>query len=211
MNNGGKTRPQAGSIARTNLRLPLALATLGLLSGCATTPPPLNFTPPNIAMSAVKHNAALISTTVTAASGAEARGRIISGTEGVVAQLWKTSLEDSLIRMAMFRDDAPMRLALVVKILQMDVPTMGLTMVTQATARYELIDRNTGAVVYTTDVHTEGRSPVGDDFMGANRVRISLANAAQTNIADFLRQLETADLTKPMFPAQKQVAAGAAK
>ena len=64
------------------------------------------------------------------------------------------------------------------------------------------------AIVYSTDVKTDGRSPVGDDFMGANRVRISAASSVQTNIADFLRQLEAADLTKPMFPAQTQASPG---
>jgi len=186
------------------MRAGVAIAALMLLGGCAAAPP-INFSPPNIGLSAVKHNAALVSTTVTIAGRSEAQGKIIAGGEAVIPTMWKTALEDALVRMAIFRDDAPVRLALVVKILQFEAPTMGLTMVTHTAARYELIDRNSGAIVYTTDVRTDGRSPVGDDFMGANRARISISTSVQNNIADFLKQLETADLTKPMFPAQKQV------
>ena len=187
-----------------------ALAALTMLAGCASVPA-FNVSPANIGLSAVKHNAALVSTTVTVAGKGEATGRIYPGTETGIVPLWKTALEDSLVRMAMFRDDAPMRLSLVVKILRFEIPGAGITMITHTAARYELIDRNTGAVVYATEINTDGRSPAGDNFMASIRARISAANSIQNNIADFLKQLESADLTKPMFPAQKQSQAGAAK
>ena len=199
-----RVRSQCGA---QKCRAAFGMAALILLGGCASAPP-LNFTPANVGLSATKHNAALISTTVTVAGAQEAKGKILAGTEGGIALLWKTALEDTIVRMAMFRDDAPTHLALVVKILQFDAPTMGLTMVTHATARYELIDRNSGAIVFSSDVQTDGRSEVGDDLMGANRVRLSVARSVQDNIADFLRQLASADLTTPVFPAQKQNAGG---
>lgn len=193
-----------------DMRTIIALTALTLLTGCASAPS-LNFSPANIGMSRVKQNAALMATTVTVANKSEALGKIaITGGEAGVAMLWKTSLDDSITRMAIFRDDAPLHLSLAVKILKLDMPAMGMVMVTQTVARYELIDRNTGAIVFTTDVTTEGRSPVSDNFQGAIRARISAANSVQNNIAEFLRQLESADLSKPMFPGGTQVQSGGA-
>ena len=194
------------------MRFVPALLALTLLSGCASVPP-LNFSPANIGMSRAKQNAALVATTVTIAGKSEAHGKIaLAGAEGNVAELWRTALDDAITRMALFRDDAPTRLSLVVKILKLDAPTVGLTMVTRTEARYELIDRNTGAVVYTTDVATDGRSPVGENFYGMIRARISAANSVQNNIAVFLQQLESVDLGKPMFPGGQQLpAAGPAR
>ena len=186
------------------MRTILVAAALSLLTGCATIPP-LNFSPPNIATSQVRRNAALVATTVTLAGKSEAHGKIdVAGSENGIAALWKTALDDSLTRMAMFRDDAPTRLSLVVKVLRLDAPDLGLVMVTHTEARYELIDRNTGAIAYATDIATDGRSPVGDNFYGMIRRRISAANSVQNNIATFLRQLETADLSTSMPPASQQ-------
>lgn len=173
------------------------------LAAC-NAPPPLNFTPNNVGLSQTKHNASLVKTTVTIASKEEAKGKIdAAGAEAGVAMLWQTALEDAMVRMALFKDDAPIRLSLVVKILELDMAGAGFTMKSSSIARYELIDRNSGDIVFTTDIETDGRSPAGEDFMGANRARHSINRAVQNNIAVFLQQLETADLTKPLFPANQ--------
>lgn len=53
----------------------LAILSAFLLSGCASAPP-LDFSPVNVGMSRVKHDAALVSTSVTAASKADRKGPI---------------------------------------------------------------------------------------------------------------------------------------
>jgi hypothetical protein len=170
----------------------VAAAALGLvLSGCSL--PPLNFTPTNVPQNAKRHNAALISTTVTTASPEEASGKLnTGGVEADVASLWKSNLEDSLLRMAVFQDNSPNRLALVVKILELDLRSLGFT--TRTTARYELIDRNTGKPVYSTEVVTnEGAS----DYVGDIRVRKSASRSVQANIEEFLRRISEADIAVP--------------
>ncbi len=78
---------------------------------------------------------------------------------------------------------------------------------TYTTARYELIDRNTGSIVFTADVDSDGRVGGDDNFFGAIRARDSASASVQNNIAAFLQQLETADLSRPMFPAPAQASA----
>lgn len=181
------------------------LASSLLVTGCASVPP-LEFTPTNIGLSRVKHDAALVSTSVTAASKTDRKGPIdIAGAENDVTTMWKTALDDTILRMAIFRDDSAKKLSLAVKILKVDMPGAGFAMTTHTMARYELIDRNTGDIVFSTQVETDGKVPMSDNFMGAIRARNSLSLSVQNNIGAFLQQLETADLRKAMFPAQQQV------
>ncbi len=185
-------------------RIYTVIASALLLSGC-TSVPPLDFSPTNVGMSSVKHDAALISTSVTAASKADRKGPIdIAGAENDITSMWKTALDDTILRMAIFRDDSANKMSLAVKILKADLPGAGFAMTTRTIARYELINRNTGDIVFSTEIETDGRVPMNDNFMGAIRARNSLSLSVQNNISTFLQQLEAADLTKPMFPAQQQ-------
>lgn len=173
-----------------NVAVIAALAVGVMLSGCSV--PPLNFTPASVTASAKRHNAALVSTNVTIASKSEAIGKVdTAGAEADVAVLWKSTLDDALVRMAIFRDDSPNKLSLIVKILELDLKNLGFDAAT--TARYELVDRNTGATVFSKDIRTDGRA---SDYVGVNRVRKSANRSIQANIEEFLRQIEAADLTK---------------
>ena len=115
---------------------------LGLaLSGCSV--PALNFTPASLPETVQRQDAALVSTNVTVASKEEATGKLnTAGAEADVAALWKSTLEDALIRMAVFKDDSPRKLSLIVKILELDLRSLGFN--ARTTARYQLVDRNTG-------------------------------------------------------------------
>lgn len=169
----------------------LGLAVLGLMvSGCSATA--LNFAPANVPTAVKRVNAALVSTNVTFASKAEATGKLnTAGAEADVASLWKSTLDDALIRMAMFRDDSPNKLSLTVKVLELDLRGLGFG--ARTTARYQLIDRNTGAIVFTTDIKTDGHA---SDYVGVNRARKSANRSVEANIEEFLKQIATADLSK---------------
>lgn len=159
-----------------------------LLSGCSL--PALNFTPAAVPQTVIRHDAALISTTVTVASPQEATGKLnTAGVEADVASLWKSNLEDVLLRMALFQDNSPTKVSLVVKILELDLRSLGFK--TRTTARYELIDRNTGKTLYTTDVQTEEGA---SDYVGDIRVRKSASRSVQANIEEFLRRIATAEI-----------------
>ena len=180
--------------------VPLTLVLL-FSFGCASLPP-VNFSVPNIGVSSTKLDAELKSLTVSVARPDEATGEIDPGI-GVHTGLWKTSLEEAFNRMAIFKDDSPRKVSLAVKILKLGVPRFGAGMTTHASARYEIIDRSDGSIIFTTDISTTGDVPF--DYAFAARVRLleSINRSVQNNIIQFLQVLETVDMDKPMFPSNK--------
>ena len=176
-----------------------AFAVLGL-AGCATNPP-LNFTVPNVGVTTNKLDAEMKSITVTLARPDEKTGDIPAQAEGQVPGMWQTALVEAINRMAIFRDDSPRKVSLAVKVLKLDVPSFGASMTTKTQARYELIDRATGAIIFTQDVSADGTVPAGYAFAGVIRARESINRAVQNNISTFLQSLESVDVNKPMFPA----------
>lgn len=176
-----------------------AIAAVLLFSGCASNPP-LNFSVPDVGVSSKKIDGELKSLTVTLARPDEAKGKIPAAAQHEVPQMWQTALTEAVNRMAIFRDDSSNKLSLSVKILAIDMPLFGASMTTKTIARYELIDRATGGIVYTQDVAAEGVVPFDYAFAGVIRLRESINRSAQNNIAQFLQALETVDVNKPMFP-----------
>lgn len=173
------------------------------LAGCQSAPP-INFSVPNVGYSTKKIEAELKSMTVGIARADEKTGELPAGMETLVPQLWQTALQESLNKMAIFNDDAPTKLNLSVKILKLNVPGAGFSMTTETAARYELLDRKTGAIVYTQDIVSKGEVPMDYAFMGVTRARESVNRAVQNNITQFLQALQTVDVSKPMFPVVSQ-------
>lgn len=125
------------------------------------------------------------------------------GIEGITT-LWKESLQESLDRMAIFKDESKNKISIQVKILGFDIPVFGIEMHSKAIARYEIIDRATGGLVYTQDISADGIVPASHAFLGVTRARESINRAAQNNIKQFLQALETVDVNKPMFPTESK-------
>ena len=188
--------------------VPLTLVLL-FSFGCASLPP-VNFSVPNIGVSSTKLDAELKSLTISLARPDEAIGKIevplvwchgdfcpISLYVGV----WKTALEEAFNRMAIFKDDSPKKVSLAVKILKFD--SRARFWITHTSARYEIIDRSDGSIIFTTDISTTGDVPF--DYAFAARVRLleSINRSVQNNIIQFLQVLETVDMDKPMFPSNK--------
>lgn len=172
------------------------------LAGCQA-PPPLNFSVPDVGVSSKKIEAELRSVTVTLGRPDEAKGDLPMGME-TITQFWKESLQESLDRMAIFRDRADDTISIQVKILAMDIPSFGASFTTKSIARYEIIDRSNGSIVFTQDVEANGVVPMDHSFVGMTRARESVNRSAQNNIKQFLQALETVDIDKPMFPAKQQ-------
>ena len=177
----------------------LALA----LSGCAALPP-LNFSVPNVGVSDTRIDAELKSITVTLARPDEKTGQLPADAQHEVPQMWQTALIEAMNRMAIFRDDAPKKLSLSVKVLKLDVPEFGASMHTDSAARYELIDRETGGIIFTQDIAATGEVPFNYAFAGVTRARESISRSVQNNITQFLQALETVDIEKPMFPNERK-------
>ena len=183
-------------------RIFAVIAAVLLLAGCASNPP-LNFSVPDVGVSSKKVDGELRSLTVTLARPDEAKGKIPAAAQHEIPQMWETALTEAINKMAVFRDDSANKLSLSVKILALDIPSFGASMTTKTIARYELIDRASGAIVYTQDVSAEGVGPATSAIAGVIRVRESINRSAQNNITQFLQALETVDVNKPMFPSQQ--------
>ena len=194
------------------LSIPFILFLL-LLSSACTKRLPVNFSVPNIGVSSTKLDAELKSLTVSVArpdEGGEIHKRIFFHPLPLSfhAGLWKTALEEAFNRMAIFKDDSPKKVSLAVKILKFD--TRELT-IAHTSARYEIIDRSDGSIIFTTDISTSGEGPIKIDplcdfgcAMGS-RVVDGLNRSVQKNIIQFLQVLETVDMDKPIFHSNKKI------
>lgn len=164
--------------------------------------PPLNFSVPNVGYSTHKLDAELRSMTVTIARPDEATGKLPAGMETTVPQLWQTSLQESLNKMAIFKDDAHEKVNLSVKVLKLDPPSFGAAMTTEVEARYELQNRENGDIIYSQTIASTGTVSATYAFVGVVRMRESINRAVQNNVSQFLQALETVNLDKPMFPTK---------
>jgi hypothetical protein len=158
-----------------------AMAMLLILTGCQSLPP-VNFAVPNVGYSEKKVDAELKSITVSLASPEEKKGDIPAGAE-VAPPMWEAALEEALNRMAIFQDDANTKVNLSVKVLALDMPAFGASMTTKSIARYEIINRSTGDIIYTQEIAADGVVPFNYAFMGIVRARESLNRSVQQNIA----------------------------
>lgn len=170
------------------------------VSACGSLPP-MNFSVPNVGPSQTKLQAELKSLTVSVARPDEKTGDLPMWAAGTTT-IWKTAVEDALNKMAIFKDDSSRKVALSIKILKLDAPSAGFDMTTDSAARYEIIDRNDGSIIFTTDIEASGTCPIDYAFLGATRSIESVNRSVQNNISKFLIQLETADMAKPIFPAK---------
>ena len=176
-----------------------------MLAGCAAGIPPANFSVPNVGLSEHRLDAEVRSITVTYGRPDEQVGSVdiwAFGEGGNVSHAWHTALQEALDRMLLFTDSGSQTVSISVKILKLDVPEIGLSLTTEAVARYEIIDRANGDIIFSQNVSSSGTTPVTHAYLGLTRARESVNRAVQNNIALFLQAAETIDLAKPMFPAR---------
>lgn len=178
-----------------------ALVTIFVLTGCQSLPP-INFSVPDVGYSETKLDAEMRSLTVSLARPDEAKGDMPAGSEGLPA-LWESALQEALDRMAIFQDDASKKVNLSVKVLALNIPSFGASMTTHSIARYEIIDRSNGDIIYSQEIAADGDVPFNHAFVGMVRARESINRSVQNNIAQFLQALETVDINTPMFPTGK--------
>ncbi len=131
--------------------------------------------------------------TVTPAAPTERTGALPPGVASVT-NTWKEATQEALDRAAIFNDDSRRRVNLEVKILKFDAPPVGVTFPTFTDARYTLIDRASGEVIFSHIVSAEGSTPMDFAFLGAIRARESINRAAQNNIAAFVTALEASPI-----------------
>ena len=182
----------------------LFLSTLILsLVGCASAPPPpLNYSVPNVGLSKTKHAAEVKSITVSIANQTEATGRLYSNMS-TTPELWRSSIEQGINSMNVFSDEASQKVNIAVKILKFDPSKPGADMTSFTEARYEIVDRKNGDIIYSQNFSTSGKVLFSENMLGVARIIESVNIAVRNNIGQFLQALETVDFNKPMFPANR--------
>lgn len=199
------------------MRLILSAAVLAaVLAGCAQPQvPPLNFSVPNVGLSARPLDAEIRSLTVTIGRPDEQVGRVdweyIDDTGGgAITAAWQNAMQEALDRTLIFRDGGLKKVSLAVKILRLELlmELFSYETTVETVARYEVIDRTNGDIMYTQEIAASGVVPFGyegftldAEYASEVRIRESVNRAVQNNISLFLQAAETIDVTRPMFPA----------
>ena len=178
----------------------ILIAVCGSLTGC-TSLPPLSFNVADISQAKTRMEAEVKSVNVRVAQAQERTGSIRAtefeqmgggGSGTVIADQWKSGLQDALDRKLLFKDNVPRTLTISVAILKLTSPDMSFTRFNEVEARYEVMDRTSGQIIWRRDINSEGRTSVDEAFIGSVGSRISLNKAVQNNIHNFLEQLESA-------------------
>jgi hypothetical protein len=173
-----------------NLRITILAATSLVLASC-TQLPPLNFTPQEVPRVGRRANADLKSITVSVAQPSEKKGAIDFNMEysKTIPDIWKAGLEDAVNRSLAFSDNSPRKVNLRVTILRFATPKFGAEMHTKTTARYEIEDRESGAILFDEEIAAEGDVPMNFAFVGVVRYMESMNRSVQNNILAFLHAL----------------------
>ena len=188
---------------RVRIFFALPLLIFVAVAGCAE-PPPLNFSVPNPGLAERRLDAEVRSITVTLARQDEQvgdidlisiEGGVISApTGGTVAAVWRTALIEAFNRTLVFSDDGAQKVSIAVTVLKLETPLFGLSWTTETVARYEVIDRKNGDVIFAEDIAASGTTPLGEAFLGRTRERESVNRAVQNNIAEFLSAIQDSNL-----------------
>lgn len=176
-------------------RLTFLLVLWGILAGC-TAVPPVDFTVQDVGMVSNRKDAELKSLTVGFAP--QSQQKVVEA-NATIPPLWKEALTDALNRSLIFRDDNAVKVNLSVRIIEFDIPGAGGEMTTKVGAIYEVVDRANGDLLFTEIIESKGIVPYNYAFMGAARMVESWNRAVRNNIADFIRRIEQADFSKPVF------------
>ena len=105
---------------------------------------------------------------------------------------WKNALEDGLSSQR--NDDARTKVTVQVKLLKFNAPAFGFDMETESIAKYQIVARNTGKVIYETEVTATGVAGLNENFPGATRWKKPVNRSGQNNIKAFISRLEAAAL-----------------
>lgn len=182
-----------------NRNFSVLLAASFFALGACTSIPPLDFTVPEVGRVAERKPAELGSLTVGYAAQTQSR-KIES--DHLLPPLWKEAFQDAIDRSLIFTDDAPMRVNISVRIVEVNAPEFGFDMTSKVAAIYEVVDRGSGDIILSQEVRTEGVVPADYAFVGAVRARESVNRAVRNNIAEFMALLERTDFSRPAFPIE---------
>jgi hypothetical protein len=174
-----------------------------VVGGCATPMPPLEFTPRDVNVSIKKLDADLRTITISVAQNDEKFGETMVGFGGneyeqTFKSAFQSALEEGLARSAIFNDLSNRKVSLSAKILEFQTPSFSSSFETEMIVRYQLIERSTGAIVYSKNISSKGSVPYNYAFVGAVRFTEARNISVRNNVLNLISDLEKSDITVPL-------------
>jgi len=156
----------------------------------------MEFTPTDVVPTTRKIDADLRSITITIAEAKEQKGEVQVGFGGNVyeqsfKQAFKTALEEGLARSAIFSDLSSRKVSLAARVLRFQSPKMSARFKTEMIVRYEILDRNSGSVIYSNEVASTGEVSMNYAFLGAARWAEARNITVRQNVKNLIADLET--------------------
>ena len=157
-----------------------------LIAGCAGAPPAFT---PNIPQARIRlaGTIGVVSASVDPTAQGAGDVRMTFGRDAI-APLWERASASALDQSHVF-DRSARILNFKVTIIKLKPPETGGTIDTPATARYQISDARSGAVVYETLVENVGHVGPTENLVGAVRIHDSIDMAVQSNIKTFVERL----------------------
>ncbi len=163
-----------------------------LLVGCSSVPP-IDFSVKNISVIENRKDADLRSITVDYDSNLQQ-----TTAQGLfeIPLNWKASLEAALNSSLAFKDNAPLKVNLTVRIVELYSPGIGTSMTTKIGAKYEISNRETGELLFSDIVESNSTVPFSYALDGLTRWKESVNRSVRANIRDFIKRLDYIELVK---------------
>lgn len=167
----------------------LALAASAL---CACTSlPPLDFAVAEAPAAAKTIDAKLAGITVARAPDVTAKK--VQADE-LIYPLWKEALSGALASSKTFSDAAASEVKIAVQVIAVDAPEFGIAMTTKTSAKYDVTNAKTGAVLLSKVIDSTGVVPGDYNFMGVVRMQESINRSVRNNILEFIKVLQASGL-----------------
>jgi hypothetical protein len=170
-----------------NAILALAACTL-----CACTSlPPLDFATTEAPAASHAIDAKLVAVSVARAPDVAAKK--VQADE-LIYPLWKEALSGALSSSKTFSDTAASEVKVAVQVIAVDAPEFGIAMTTKTSAKYDVTDAQTGAVLLSKVIDSTGVVPGDYNFMGIVRMQESINRSVRNNILEFIKMLQASGL-----------------
>lgn len=163
------------------------------LCACATPKfEPINLTPENIPQAKQQVDAELKSTTVMLAPRNEQTGEV--KVQPDFLNLWKDSLQTSLDKAGIFKDDAKRKISVEAYVRKFDFNPTGLSNEVTVEVVYRVIDRSTKTIVFEHNTMTSAKMDSGEIWVAMERLKRIWNKATQESIHQFVSALNNAKI-----------------
>jgi hypothetical protein len=163
------------------------------LGACATPKfEPINLTPENIPQAKQQLDAELKSTTVMVAPSNEQTGEV--KVQPDFLNLWKDSLQTSLDKANIFKDDAKRKMSVEAQVRKFDFNPTGLSNEVTVEVAYKVIDRSTKTIVFEHNTMTSAKMDAGEIWVAMERLKRVWNKATQESIHQFVSALNNAKI-----------------